>query len=97
MANAPEPALYVPDCDIVKIGDGTLLVTHLGSGHVRTAANGRQALIVGTGLAIAYTWQTALKPCPPKRPPGAHRHRPRDRHQEVQGVRHYGLLGLGRP
>ncbi|MEU4224238.1 hypothetical protein AB0F17_08090 [Nonomuraea sp. NPDC026600] len=56
---------HVPDCDIVAMDDGAFLVTHLGSGHVRTAANGRQALIVGTGLAIAYTWQTALRPCPP--------------------------------
>lgn len=58
-------ALYVPDCGIASMDDGTLLVTHLDSGRVRTAANYRQALIVGTGLAIAYTLQPALKLCPP--------------------------------
>lgn len=50
---------YVPDCDIAQLGDGMLLVTHLASGRTRTAATDRQALIVGTGLAIAYTWRSA--------------------------------------
>ncbi|MEU7861223.1 hypothetical protein [Nonomuraea sp. NPDC049141] len=48
---------YVPDCDIVEYGDGTFLVTHLPSGRTRRAVTDRQALIVGTGLAIAYTWR----------------------------------------
>ena len=61
-----ETAPYVPDCEIVKIGDGTLLVTHLDSGRVRTAATDRQALIVGIALGVTYTWQQAtLTPCPP--------------------------------
>ncbi|MEV6159770.1 hypothetical protein AB0L53_56485 [Nonomuraea sp. NPDC052129] len=60
MANASEPAPYVPDCEIVKFGDGALFVTHLDSGRVRTAQADRQALIVGTGLAIACTWRQAV-------------------------------------
>lgn len=52
----PAPAPYVPDCDIVELDDGTYLVTHLDSGRVRPAATARQALIIGTGIAIAQTW-----------------------------------------
>ncbi|MEU4225784.1 hypothetical protein AB0F17_15940 [Nonomuraea sp. NPDC026600] len=51
---------YVPDCDIAQLGDGMFLVTHLTSGRTRTAATNRQALIVGTGLAIAWTWRQAI-------------------------------------
>ena len=54
-----ETAPYVPDCEIVKIGDGTLLVTHLDSGRVRTAATDRQALIVGIALGAEIQGQLA--------------------------------------
>ena len=55
----PESRPYAPDCDIVERDDGSFLVTHLESGRALTAATDRQALIVGTGLAIAHTWQQA--------------------------------------
>lgn len=54
---------YVPDCEVVEIDDGTLLVTHLGSGRTRTATTDRQALIAGTALAIAATLRQADSPC----------------------------------
>lgn len=52
---------YVPDCDIVEQDDGSFLVIHLDSGRGRIVDNARRALIVGTGIAVAYTWRMATR------------------------------------
>lgn len=50
---------HVPDCDIVEQDDGSFRVTHPDSHRTRIVATDRQALIVGTALAIAWSWRQA--------------------------------------